>query len=97
MAQSNIELARELEEKVKQLLVSYKSLKDKNLALQADNAKLSAELATAKQAYADLDDRFNTYRLTVAVTGDSDATTDAKRRINLLVREIDKCIALLNR
>lgn len=97
MAQSNIELAKILEEKVTLLLARYKALKDKNLALQNENAELMAELSAAKQAYSELDDRFATYRMTVAITGDSDATTDAKRRINLLVREIDKCISLLNR
>lgn len=44
-----------------------------------------------------LEDQYKNLRIARAVSGDSESNLALKLRINELVREIDKCIALLNR
>ncbi len=73
-------------------------------ALQADNAQLKLkvsqlqsrveELETAKEK---LGDQYQTLKLARNVSGDNDKNLAIKLKINELVREIDKCIAQLNR
>mgnify|MGYP006939912782 CR=1 FL=1 len=43
-----------------------------------------------------LNEELKTARVANAISGSSDDSYEAKMRINQLVREIDKCIALLN-
>ena len=97
MADNNIELAQALEEKISILISRYKNLKTKYSRLEEENQKLSEELEKSNIAYSDLESQFKIYRLAMSVSGKSDDNTEAKRRINQIVREIDKCIALLNK
>ena len=97
MADNNIDLAQALEEKISILISRYKNLKTKYSRLEEENQKLSEELEKSNIAYSDLESQFKIYRLAMSVSGKSDDNTEAKRRINQIVREIDKCIALLNK
>jgi hypothetical protein len=55
------------------------------------------KLETLTREKEDLDHRYNTLKLAKSLTGDGKDSQDAKLKINRIVREIDKCIALLNR
>ncbi len=79
-----------------QLLYKYERLKQKNedlrtSILQRDNAikelKLSSRILEAK--YANL-------KLAKVISINDEEAKDAKLKISRLVREVDKCIALLN-
>jgi hypothetical protein len=45
----------------------------------------------------ELEKKYERIKLSGAILGDGENTVEAKRRINELMREIDKCIALLDR
>lgn len=97
MADSKVELANQLKQKINMLISRYEELKSQNLLLVTENERLNSELSEMKSEYAQLDDKFSTYKLSQSFVDKSGNATDTKKRINQIVREIDKCIALLNR
>ena len=50
-----------------------------------------------KQKLNELETKYERLKLTGALLGEGENATEAKRKINELVREIDRCVALLNR
>ncbi|MCQ2229853.1 MAG: cell division protein ZapB [Bacteroidales bacterium] len=96
MKKNSVELAQEVSGKVAELATRYKSLKQKVADLEAENQRLQEENRQVATDYSDLKARFEIYRLSMAVSTRGKDNTDAKRRIDQLVREIDKCLALLN-
>lgn len=97
MAEDNIDIAQLLEERISILINRYKMLKDKYSKLEEENRRLSDELEESNNSYSDLESKFNIFRLAMSVSGQTEDKTEAKRRINQIVRDIDKCIALLNK
>lgn len=97
MTDSKVELANQLKRKIGQLLDSYRELKKLNESLKSENEKLAAELEEARNEYSRLDAAFNAYRLSQSLVADGSNSDYAKKRISQIVREIDRCIALLNR
>lgn len=97
MTDSKVELANQLKRKIGQLLDSYRELKKLNESLKSENEKLAAELEEARNEYSRLDATFNTYKLSQSLVADGSNSDYAKKRISQIVREIDRCIALLNR
>jgi predicted nucleic acid-binding Zn-ribbon protein len=86
-----------LNKNIGRLLDEYNNLK-------ADYDKLQKELNElsygTRQKESELDDLKRSYeraKLTGALMGEGENARDAKRKLNELVREIDNCIALLNR
>ncbi len=86
-----------LKDKVKKLLSLYNNLKAENTELKKQIEDYNAQLKNKEAELDFLKNKLNKLKLAkslVASTGDSH---DAKIKINRIVREIDKCIALLNR
>jgi uncharacterized protein YoxC len=72
--------------------------------LQADNAQLKLKVSQLQSRVEELEtskgkleDQYKTLKLARNVSGDNDKNLAIKLKINELVREIDKCIAQLNR
>lgn len=81
-----------------------KQLGDRNEALQKelDNAKashssLKEELADRDRKLAELAEKNKVLKMAKSLSGAEGDSSDTKHKINELVREIDKCIALLNK
>jgi predicted nucleic acid-binding Zn-ribbon protein len=86
-----------LNRKIDELIKSYKTLKEQNSDLKARAEALERELEEREATLKELEKRYDRIKLTGALIGDGGNATEAKRKINDLVREIDKCIALLDR
>lgn len=100
MSTGSIELGNELENKVLALIGKVNELKDANAKLESRIANLEGELDIARSQAAESRRELDTCKLGLALRGSRLMSTamssdEAKRRINLMVREIDKCIALL--
>lgn len=100
MSTGSIELGNELENKVLALIAKVNELKDANAKLESRIANLESELDIARSQAAESRRELDTCKLGLALRGSRLMSTamssdEAKRRINLMVREIDKCIALL--
>lgn len=86
----------ELKFKVERLIKLYISSQEKNLRQQDRVNELSAQIEDLKSENRALNEELKTVKVANAISGGNDGSYQAKMRINQLVREIDKCIALLN-
>ncbi len=86
-----------IKSKISRIISLYEKAKQEKDALKKANAELSAQLKQSRQYIADLKARYDTLIITRSLTNSSNDTHDAKIKVKRMVREIDKCIALLNR
>ncbi|MDG3583444.1 MULTISPECIES: hypothetical protein [Galbibacter] len=91
-----IEIVDSLENKIGQLL---KKLKQQ----QEVNRQLKEELAVSKNENKDLalsvtqwEEKYESLKLANSMLGSNQSKTEAKLKINTLIREIDQCIAQLS-
>ncbi len=76
----------------------YKSLKSDNLKLTEENAALKLKISELESVLADNKKSLSTQQLAnTFLTASENNSQEAKNKINRIVREIDNCIALLNR
>jgi seryl-tRNA synthetase len=87
----------ELKGIVLELKDRYLQEKEKNAGLEEEVNRIKKELETQKTEHDQLKEQLERLRLVNSMLGGSEAPKDAKIRINKIVREIDKCIALLNK
>ena len=94
--QSNDELNL-LIKKVDLLLSKYQKLKTDMEDLKVENKGLKINLKDKEDELAETEKKYERLKLTGALRGDGGNAQESKQRIGELVREIDRCIALLNR
>lgn len=84
--------------KVKQLLEEIALLKNEKNDLNSSNLALSLELNQQKDLIKELNEKVQMLQLAKSIGGEvkPQETTDLKRKINEYIKEIDRCIALLN-
>ncbi|WP_431166403.1 hypothetical protein [Tenacibaculum halocynthiae] len=85
-----------LEDRLKILLSNYEFLKEENKILFQNNAKLHNLLKEKEQELAINQKEFKLLKIAKTIEGSNENTRETKHKINTLVREIDKCIKLLN-
>ena len=87
---------KEVIEKIDRLMKLYEASL-KTISLQREEIELlKSELQQIKSENSELQDRLKTSRLAVAMQGNQNSQ-EAIAKINRMVREIDSCIALLNK
>jgi chromosome segregation ATPase len=86
-----------LNRKIDELVNNFNSLKVENINLKTRNEALNSELHSREEEMKELEKRYERIKLSGALLGEGENASEAKRKINELVREIDKCIALLDR
>ena len=70
---------------------------DQNQELQQQNEDLQHMVQQKQSQIEELEEKNQKLTLVKSIMADSEDANDARIRINRIVREIDKCIALLNR
>lgn len=95
MAAKHDVVVNELDYKIEKLIKLYISSLERNKDLESKIETLQSELEMATKEKQDLNEKLKTARVANAISI-GDGSYEAKMRINQLVREIDKCIALLN-
>ena len=95
MAAKHDAVINELGFKIDKLIKLYISSLEQNKSLESKIQELQSELEALQKEKQDLNNRLKTTRVANAISG-GDGSYEAKMPINQLVREIDKCIALLN-
>lgn len=85
-----------LEDKLKNLLSNYEFLKEENKVLLQNNAELQVLLQEKEKQLEEQQKQFNLLKVAKTIEGSNENTRETKLKINALVREIDKCITLLN-
>ena len=87
---------RLFETRVRQLILRYKELETENLELHAQVEKKDQALQTVTAENEQLRNDYATLKLAKMIEINNKELGDAKARVSKLIREIDKCIALLN-
>jgi len=88
-------LVSDVKNKAKKLVEKHQSLIDKNDKLLNEIEKIKQELEIKNQQILDLNNKVKLLKIAGSV--DADGTKEVKLKINEMVREIDKCIAQINR
>jgi len=91
------DIVKTIDSKVEKLILRCGDLQDANAQLAKDNALLAVQLEDQQAVIDDLNEKNKMLKIAGALSGDGEEQSEAKQKINELVREIDKCIALLNR
>lgn len=86
-----------LREKIGHLVGENRRLKKDNEKAAARCEKLRAQNENLTERITRLEERLRVLEIKGAVEGVSGDTKAARARVNRLLREVDKCIALLNR
>ncbi len=81
--------------KIRQLIDKYQSLQRKNLVLINQVQELTTTSAEQKETIKQLEEKVNILKLAKTLET-KEGNIEAKVKINELVREIDKCIGMLN-
>jgi hypothetical protein len=92
------EIFSSLRQRIKSVIGLYEDQKSKNTELLKKNGELNDRIALLENKLEDLDKKYENLKIAKvlsSVPGEEVHTT--KLQVNRIVREIDKCIALLNR
>lgn len=81
--------------KTEKLIGKYNQLEEQNKKLSEKVEKLEKELTEKEQQILEMDSKIKVLKISGSV--DEESTKDVKLKINELVREIDKCIAQINK
>ena len=87
----------EFKANVQQLFQEFKHLENEKKELSETLAGLKVEMEKLKQDKVELGRKQEKLELANRILSGKDENNEAKQRINKIVREIDKCIALLNK
>ena len=86
-----------LNRKIDELLTKYDALINETAELKRNNEVLKEAVQDKEARIKDLEIRNERIKLTGALLGEGENAVEAKKKITELAREIDKCVALLNR
>ena len=86
-----------LHNKLESLLANYQHLKEELNGSSQRVVELSKKLEVQNNTIQQLNEKNKVLKLSSSMQGDQGDNKAAKQKINELVREIDKCIALLNK
>jgi chromosome segregation ATPase len=86
-----------LNRKLDELFNRYNDLKNEVADLKQDNESLKSVLQEREVRIKELETKYERIKLSGALLGEGENALEAKKKITQLVREIDRCVALLNR
>jgi len=86
-----------LNRKLDELLIRYNNLKTENEEYKKNIEALERMLQEKEERIKELETRYERVKLTGALLGEGENASEAKKKITELVREIDRCVALINR
>ena len=87
----------QLQTRIRQVVELYQTERTENEQLKKKSIELEERLKLDDNRLIDLEDKYNKLKISKALIASSNDVHDAKLKVNRMVREIDKCIALLNR
>jgi hypothetical protein len=97
MSVSDPDTFEQLELRIRQVVELYQREKTENEQLKKKSIELEEKLKLHENRLNDLEEKYNKLKISKALIASSNDVHDAKLKVNRMVREIDKCIALLNR
>ncbi len=90
-------LLKDLKASTQQLFSEFKQLENEKSSLEEKVLSLKEEIEKLEQEKTELSQKNVQLKIAARLLSEKDEGGEAKQKINFLVREIDKCIALLNK
>jgi hypothetical protein len=90
-------LLREFKEKLDQMIGLHQKMKAERQLLKEENKRLDEQINLLTISNQDLSKKVEDMKFAKSLAGANEDSHEAKIKINRLVREIDKCISLLNK
>ena len=87
----------QLHSRIQLLIGMYEKQKSANELLSRQKSDIQEQIRLDQERVKDLEEKYNKLKISKALIASSEDVHDAKLKVNRMVREIDKCIALLNR
>ena len=97
MSVDQTEILDVIKDKIHSVKVRLQEQKDQNQELLGQNDELQKLVQQKQSQISELAEKNQKLSLVKSIMTDSEDANDARVRINKIVREIDRCIALLNR
>jgi hypothetical protein len=97
MSAAQVDELELLQQRIQSILELYSSQKTENERLRKQKDQLEEKLQLDRGKFEALEYKYNKLKISKALIASSHDVHDAKLKVNRMVREIDKCIALLNR
>jgi hypothetical protein len=97
MNASQVQIVEELKSRLDSLILMLEREKDEKTTLRQSNIELQKKLKVQQTRISELELKYANLKIAKSLLVENEDSHDAKIRVNRIVREIDKCIALLNR
>ena len=97
MSVEQVEILEGIKEKIQSVKDRMREQLDETNRLKQQNEDLQQVVQQKQSLIDELEQKNQQLTLVKSIMADSEDAHDARIRINRIVREIDKCIALLNR
>lgn len=96
MTEEDKKLLKTFETKLRHLMYLHEEAKRENTEIKQLLREKEKELERLIHNYKNLEANYANLKLAKAISLDDNEIKDTKQRLSKLVREVDKCIALLN-
>jgi regulator of replication initiation timing len=96
MTEEQAILLEKLKKNFLALQEQYSALKNEHTTLLIENETLTNENTDLKNKYSELQNDHESLRISKSFSASEEEKSGMKKKIGLMVREIDKCIELLN-
>jgi predicted nucleic acid-binding Zn-ribbon protein len=90
-----VEIVDSLENKISKLLHKLEVLHQTNLKLEKELSSLQEDHERTENSVMEWQEKYNSLKLASSMLGGNTNKTEAKLKINTLIRELDHCIAQL--
>ncbi len=97
LSEAHSDAFEQLQNRVRQLIGMYEKERSENRQLNRERLELQEQIRLGEEKLKDIEEKYNKLKISKALLASSEDMHDAKLKVNRMVREIDKCIALLNR
>ena len=91
-----VEIVDSLENKISKLLHKLELLNQTNIKLEAELVSLKNDHGVTQNKVLEWEEKYKSLKLANSMLGSDTNKTEAKLKINTLVRELDYCIAQLS-
>jgi len=97
MSAEQVEIFEGIKQKIQAVKIRLKEQQEENFRLKQQFEDLQKAVQQKQVLIEELEQKNQKLSLVKGIMADGEGSQDAKVQINRIVREIDKCIALLNR
>lgn len=87
----------EIRQKFKEIINNYNKIKQRNLELEEENNNLKTTINLLNKKIQEFEDKELKKNLAKTILATSKDSHDVKIKLNKIVRDIDRCIALLEK